>query len=152
MRSVTLRIVLALVLVAAGATAVVRAQMQHQHQGAQMQGQASSSMMASTEQMMRNIDTMMTNAASAMKDLTTMMSGQQHDLVMASMEGMLAQMRQFRGDMNDMMKDPMLAQSNDAMKSFQQAGQNLKDMTAAFEKMTKNMTAAMKGMSHDAKK
>lgn len=40
----------------------------------------------------------------------------------------------------------MLPQSNDAMKSFQQAGQNLKDMTAAFEKMTKNMAGAMKGM------
>lgn len=146
MRSATLRVALALIFAAAVGPMIARAQMQHQHAGGQMQGQGSASMMAANEQMMRNIDTMMTNAASTMKDLSTMGTGQQHDQMMASMAGMLAQMRQFRGDMNDMMKDPMLAQSNDGMKSFQQAGQNLKDMTAVFEKMTKNMAGAMKGM------
>ena len=153
MRSVTLRIALALVLVAAGTTPGVRATMQHEHGGGQMPAPPSS-MMDATEQMMRSLDTRMRDAASMLRDLSTMhagMSTPQHEQMMTSMQGMLDQMRIFQGTLHQMVKDPTLTQNNSAMKAIQRAGQNLNDMTAAFEKMTKNMGAAMKGMSPDAK-
>ena len=112
-------------------------------------------MMAATDQMMRNIDSMMTNAGSAMRDLTAMHAGMsggaEHGPMLASMESLLAQMRQFRGDLHDMAKNPMLAHNNDAMKSYQQACRNLEQMASAFQSMTKNMTSALKGMSHATK-
>ena len=119
------------------------------------QGAMQGNMMA-TDQMMRNIDTMMANAGSMMRDLTAihagMSGGSQHDQMMSSMQGMLDQMRQFHGSLNDMMKDPAFGHNNDAMKSFQQACRNLEQMTSAFQSMTKNMTQAMKGMTSEPKK
>ena len=133
----------------------VSGQMTH---GGQGHGQGQSAMqgrMMATDQMMRNIDTMMANAGSMMRDLTAMHAGMsggpQHDQMMSSMQGMLDQMRQFRGSLNDMMKDPAFGHNNDTMKSFQQAGRNLEQMASAFQSMTKNMTKAMKDMAHDPK-
>ena len=111
--------------------------------------------MTANDKMMRNIDSMMINAGSVMRDLTTMHAGTSggahHDQMMSSMQGMLDQMRQFHGALNDMMKDPAFGHDNDAMKSAQQAGRNLEQMASAFQSMAKNMTKAMKGMPHDAK-
>lgn len=133
----------------------VSGQMTHGGQGhGHDQGAMQGSMMA-TAQMMRNIDTMMANSDSMMRDLTAihagMSGGPQHDQMMSSMQGMLDQMRQFHGSLNDMMKDRAFGHSNEAMKSFQQACRNLEQMASGFQSMTKNMTRAMKGMAHDPK-
>ena len=122
----------------------------HEHaQGAMQAG------MTATDKMMGNIDTMMANAGSMMRDLTAMHAGMSggahHDQMMSSMQGMLDQMRQFQGSLNDMMKDPAFRHDSDAMKSFQQSGRNLEQMTSAFQSMAKNMTKAMKGIAHDPK-
>lgn len=149
--------VLALATVGLFAAPLVAQMGQHsggQHMQGQTPGAMSASMMA-TDQMMRNIDTMMTNASSMMRDLSTMQAGMtgsaQHGQTMSSMEGMLDQMRQLHGSLNDMMKDPALHNSGDAMKAFQQACRNLEQMTSAFQSMTKNMNKAMQGMSHGPK-
>lgn len=119
-----------------------------------MQGNMPGNMMA-TAQMMRDVDTMMANAGSMMRDLTAMHAGMgggpQHDQMMSSMQGMLDQMRQFHGSLNDMMEDPTFGHNSEAMKSFEQAGRDLKQMASALQSMTKNMTKAMKGMTHDPK-
>lgn len=125
-----------------------------QHQPG-MQGNMQGAMMA-TDQMMRNIDTMMTNAASMMRDLSTMHAGMPnrtaHDPVMTSMQGMLDQMRQLHGSLNNMRHDPNFGHDNESMKAFQQACRNLEQMTSAFQNMTKNITQAMKGMHGEPKK
>ncbi|MBI4477678.1 MAG: hypothetical protein HY654_10920 [Acidobacteria bacterium] len=119
------------------------------------QGNMQGAMMA-TDQMMRNIDTMMTSAASMMRNLNTMHAGMPnatpHDPVMGSMQGMLDQMRQLHGSLNNMRHDPSFGHDNQSMKAFQQACRNLEQMTSAFQNMTKNMTQAMKGIHGDSKK
>lgn len=131
----------------------------HGHDQAGMQGNMQGSMqgaMMATDQMMRNIDTMMTNVSSMMRDLNTlhagMPGGMQHGPLMTSMQGTFDQMRQLHGSLNEMMHGPNFAHDAQSMKAFQEACQNLEQMTSAFQSMTKNMTQAMKGMTSEPKK
>lgn len=66
--------------------------------------------MIATDQMMRNIDTMMTNAPSMMRDLNAMHAAMpnamQHGQVMTSMQGTFDHMRQLHGSLNDMRHSP----------------------------------------------
>ena len=109
----------------------------------------------STEQMMRNVDQMMTGSTSMMRDLATMhasMAGhEQHDAMMKGMQGMLDQMKQVQGQMNIMAKDHGTMNA-DAMKSFQLAYKNLEEVASSFQSMTKNVTTMMKGLSNGPKK
>ena len=149
------------VLVAFGiGSGAVLAQMHGGSQGhgqheAGMQGNMQGAMMA-TDQMMRNIDTMMTNVSSMMRDLTTMhaamSNGMAHDPVMTSMQGTFDQMRQLRGSLNDMMRNPGFGHDTQSMRAFQQACRNLEQMTSAFQSMTKNMTRAMNGTTSGTKR
>ena len=121
------------------------------------QGNMQGSMMATDQAMrnidtmMRNIDTKMTSASAMMRDLNAvhagMPAGMQHQPVMTAMQGTFDQMRQMRGSLNDMMREPSFGRSAQAMRSFQQACRNLEQMTSAFQSMTKNMTQAIKGMT-----
>ncbi len=130
------------------------------HGGAQGHGQHQPGMqgnmqgMAAADRMMQNIDKMMTNVSTMMQDLNTMHAGMSsggHDQVMTSMQGAFDQMRQLRGSLGEMMKDPTLMHNQNAMKSFEQACKNLEQMTTAFQSMAKNMTQAMKGMGSGRK-
>lgn len=130
------------------------------HAGAQGHGQHQTGMqgnmqgMASADRMMQNVDRMMANVSTMMQDLGTMhagMSGAGHDQVMTSMQGAFDQMRQLRGSLGEMMKDPTLMHNENAMKSFEQACKNLEQMTTSFQSMTKNVTQAMKGMGSGKK-
>jgi len=121
-----------------------------QHQGG-MQGNMQG--MAAADRMMQNIDKMMTNVSTMMQDLNTMhagMPGAGHQ-VMTSMQGAFDQMRQLRGSLGEMMKDPTLMHNQNAMKSFEQACKDLEQMTTSFQSMAKNMTQAMKGMGSGKK-
>ena len=129
------------------------------HGGTQGHGQHQAGMqgnmqgMAAADRMMQNIDKMMTNVSTMMQDLNTMhagMPGAGHQ-VMTSMQGAFDQMRQLRGSLGEMMKDPTLMHNQNAMKSFEQACKNLEQMTTSFQSMAKNMTQAMKGMGSGKK-
>ena len=128
------------------------------HSGAQGHGQHQAAMqgnmhgMASTDRMMQNVDRMMANISTMMQDLNAMHAGTSaagHHQVMTSMQGAFDHMRQLRGSLGEMMKDPMLMHNQNAMKSFEQACRNLEQMVAASQSMAKNMTQTMKGMSRD---
>jgi hypothetical protein len=135
-----------LVLIAIAAIPLA-AQMDHGQMHTAAQGGMQHSMMA-TEQMMKSIHQMMSNASTMMQDLTTMHAGtaghEQHDPMMQSMQGMLDQMKQFQGQMQEGMKDPAMMQNKQAMKSMNEVCQNLEKMVSAFQAMTKNMTQMMK--------
>jgi hypothetical protein len=144
-------LVLALTTVPAAAQMHGGAQGHGQHQ-AGMQGNMQG--MTGADRMMQNVDKMMTNVSTMMQDLSTMhagMSGGGHDQVMTSMQGAFDQMRQLRGSLGEMMKDPTLMHNQNAMKSFEQACKNLEQMTTSFQSMAKNMTQAMKGMGSGKK-
>lgn len=117
---------------------------------------ATAQMMRNVDTMMRNIDSMMTNASSAMRDLNAMHArmpgGLQLDPMMTSMQGTFDQMRQIRGSLNDMMRNPAVGSNAQSMRAFQQACRNLEQMTSAFQSMTKNMAQGMKGMTSEPKK
>lgn len=110
-----------------------------------MQGMSSSTMAAN--QMMRSIDTMMTNSGAMMRDFTTTHQGMGgHQPFVGSMQGMFDQMRQVHDGMKDMMTDPGFRRDDSAMKAFRQAGQDFQQMGKAFDSMLKNMNQAMKGI------
>ncbi len=124
----------------------------HQTHGA-MQGNMAA--MNQMNQMLRNVEGMMTNTAGIMRDLAAMHTGMgagQHDQMMSSMQGLLDQMRQFHGSMSELMKAPTLHQNNEAMKGLQQACRDLERMASSLQEMSKHMAQAMKGMAHGPNK
>ena len=97
------------------------------------------------EQMKRNVDSMMANSASMLRELSAMqMAGGQFDQVLTGMKGMLDQMRGMSGNLAAMLNDPMLMQGNDK-KALNQASRDLEKMASAFQSMTKNLNQAMTG-------
>ncbi len=122
-------------------------QMHGQSHQAGMQG------MTSATQMMRDVNTTMTRSTAMMSDFAATHQGMPgHDQMVSSMQGMLDQMRQFQGSMNDVMNDQTLMQNGDAMKAFHQMGQSFQQMGAAFQSLLKNANAVMKSMPHEPKK
>ena len=146
-------------------TALVASQMQGGGQMGQMgsgqmsgqghQGhQGMSTQMTSADQMMRHVDAMMAKSAEMMRDFSAshqQMRGMQDDPLMRSMQGILDQMRQCQGAMNDLMKNQGLAHNNDAMKAFREAGQNLQQMGTAYQSLLKNMNQTLKGIPREPK-
>jgi len=97
------------------------------------------------EHMKRNVDSMMANSASMLRELSaTQMAGGQFDQVLTGMKGLLEQMRGMSGNLAAMLNDPMLMQGNDK-KALNQASRDLEKMASAFQSMTKNMNQAMTG-------
>lgn len=97
------------------------------------------------EQMKRNVDSMMANSESMLRELSAMqMAGGKHDQVLTGMKGMLDQMRGMSGHLTAMLNDPMLMQGNDT-KALNQASRDLEKMASAFQSMTKNLNQAMTG-------
>ena len=97
------------------------------------------------EQMKRNVDSMMANSASMLRELSaTQMAGGQFDQVLTGMKGMLDRMRGMSGNLAAMLNDPMLMQGNDK-KALNQASRDLEKMASAFQSMTKNLNQAMTG-------
>lgn len=137
-------------------TVTARAQQPGPHHGGAAMHTATmpASMMAS-QRMMREAETMMTNAASLMRDMTAIHAGvnhEQHHAAMGSLQSMLDHMRQLHGNLNRMMHDPSHHQNHEAMKNFQEACQDLRRMASSFESMTKNMNKAMRGTQNAARK
>ena len=97
------------------------------------------------EQMKRNVDSMMANSASMLRELSAMqMAGGQFDQVLTGIKGMLDQLRGMSGNLAAMLNDPMLMQGNDK-KALNQASRDLEKMASAFQSMTKNLNQAMTG-------
>ena len=119
---------------------------QHAGHGAPGMPGAQSTPTMAGEQMKRNVDSMMTNTASMLRDLSAMpVAGGQYDQLLTGMNGMLEQMRGVSGGLTAILNDPMLMQQGDARKAFNQASRDLEKMASAFQSMTKNMNQAMKG-------
>ena len=119
------------------------------HQPA-MQGAMQGTMAA--DRTMQNVDRMMANVSMTMQELGAMHGGASagpHHQVIPSMQGAFNQMKQLRGSVGEMMKDPALRHDQNAMKSLERACRDLEQMTTAFQSMAGNMTRAMKGtMQH----
>jgi hypothetical protein len=122
----------------------------HQHgatQGSMAGGMAS-------DQMMRNIDSMMANVSSTTNNFTSMQPGAfgpQHDQMMSSIQGLVGQMHQVHGAMGEMARNPGLTANGAAMKSFQQAGAEFQRMGTAAQAMMKNLGQAAKDMPNGHK-
>ena len=73
------------------------------------------------EQMKRNVDSMISNSAAMLRELSAMrMAAGQHDEVLTGMKGMLDQMRVMSGNLAAILNDPMLTQQGDAKKALNQ--------------------------------
>lgn len=97
------------------------------------------------EQMKRNVDSMLANSESMLRELSAMqIAGGKHDQVLAGMNGMLDQMRSMSGNLTATLNNPMLLQGNDK-KALNQASRDLEKMASAFQSMTKNLKQAMTG-------
>ena len=122
------------------------------HQHGAMQGSMSGGM--ASDQMMRNIDSMMASTSSMMRDFTGMQPGTfgpQHDQMMSSVQGLVGQMHQVHAVLGDMAKNPGLTANSAAMKSFQQAGAEFQKMGTASQNMMKSLSQAAKGMPNGRK-
>lgn len=131
----------ALVIVAAAAPA--RAQMHGQHGSMPMAPMATNS-----DQLMMKIDGTMAKADVAMRDLQGVHDrlgpSVTHGQILASMNGMLEQMRQVHGMLGALIKDPGFTGRRDAMKAFEEVSRNFDQLASAFQAMTKNMGRVMK--------
>jgi ElaB/YqjD/DUF883 family membrane-anchored ribosome-binding protein len=117
------------------------------HDHGAMQGSMSAGM--SSDQTMRNIDSMMANVSSMMKDFTAMQPGTfgpRHDQMMSSIQGLVGQMHQVHAAMGDMAKNPGMTANSAAMKSFQQAGAEFQKMGTATQALMKSLGQAAKAM------
>ncbi len=136
----------ALVIVAAAAPA--RAQ-HDQHGSMPVTPMAPMTPMATnSDQLMEKIDGTMAKADVAMRDLQGVHDrlgpGVTHDQILASMNGMLEQMRQVQGTLGALLKDPGFTSRRDAMKAFEDTSRNFDQLASAFQAMTKNMGRVMK--------
>lgn len=121
------------------------------HQHGAMQG-ATAGM--SSDQMMRNIDSMMLSVTTMMKDFTSMQAGSfgpQHDQMMSSIQGLVGQMHQVHAVMGEVAKAPSMSGNTAAMKSFQQAGTEFQKMGASAQAMMKSLRQAAKDMPNGHK-
>lgn len=99
------------------------------------------------DQMMKKVDAKLNAAAASMSDLAghhaSMEPNATGDRLVSSLQGMLAQMQQFRGDLAEMMRDPAHMQQPDAMKGIEQACRDFEQMASAFQSIAKNMGRVM---------
>jgi hypothetical protein len=113
-------------------------------------------MMASTAQVLKNVDQIVNASRPMMRDLAKMHAGmeghEQHDEMMTSMQGMLDNMTEMQGQLNGMMKDPMVMGNDQAMRGFQQACKSLEQTASSFQSMTKNMSSMMMATMASTKK
>ena len=119
-------------------------------------GMQDGTMMASTDQTMKNIDQSLNSSTAMMRDLASIHAGMeghaQHDPMMATMQGLLDNMKQMHEQLNGMMKDPTMMGNDQAMKGFQQACKSLEQMASSFQSMTKNMAAMMRAAGNSSMK
>lgn len=105
-------------------------------------------MATNPDQLMEKIDGTMAKADVAVRDLQGMHDrlgpGVTHDQILASMNGMLEQMRQVHGMLGALIKDPGFTSRRDAMKAFEDASRDFDKIAKAFQAMTKNMGRVMK--------
>lgn len=103
---------------------------------------------ANSDQLMRKIDGTMASADVAMRDLQGVNDrlgpGVTHDQILASMNGMLEQMRQVHGMLGALIKDPGFTSRRDAVKAFEDASRDFDQIAKGFQAMTKNMGRVMK--------
>lgn len=99
------------------------------------------------DQMMKKVDEKLNAAGASMSNLashyTSMEPNATGDRLVSSLQGMLAQMQQFRGDLAEMMRDPAHVQQPDAMKGIEQVCRDFEQMAGAFQSIAKNMGRVM---------
>jgi len=97
---------------------------------------------------MKKMDGTMANADAALRDLRGVRDrlgpGVTHDQILASMNGMLEQMRQVQGTLGALIKDSGFTSRRDAMKALEEASRNFDQLASAFQATTKNMGRVMK--------
>lgn len=105
-------------------------------------------MATNSDQLMEKMNGTMAKADVAMRDLQGLHDrlgpGVTHDQILASMSGMLAQIRQVQGTFGALLKDPGFTSRREAMKAFEDATRNFDQLASAFQAMTKNMGRVMK--------
>ena len=113
-------------------------------------------MMASAARVLKNVDQSIKASRPMMRDLAKMHAGmeghRQPDQMMTSMQGMLDNMAEMQGQLNGMMKDPMVMGNDQAMRSFQQACTSLERTASSFQSMTKSMSSMMMATMASMKK
>lgn len=101
------------------------------------------------DQMLKKVDAKLNAATATMSDLAAqhaaMESSPMGDQLVESLQGMLAQMRQFRGALADMARDPGRMQQPEAMKAVDQTCRDFEQMAGAFQSMAKSVGRIMGG-------
>lgn len=118
----------------------------HQGMGGMQHGSMQPAM-TPTDKLMQDLGTMMADLTIAMRDFRTSheaMAGQSRGPLVASMQGMLDQMRQFQESLHQMATAETLMPDAGAMKTIQQAGRDFQQMGKAYQAMLKSMDKAMK--------
>jgi uncharacterized protein YukE len=135
------------------AGAPLAAQTHGGHGGGQMPGMQMPDMTKMTDQMMRNADTRIAKAESAIRDLSARQAENPdalRDRLVASMQGTLDQLRNVHGSLGELLKDPSFAQHGDSMKTFDQVYKNFNQIADGLQAMTRSMIPLIKG--HDTNK